>query len=420
MKNNILTLYSKLGFWLFFLCIGSLVSLSSCENEDLAGPPMIEQVRLLDPTKKDSTFTAARPGTQVLIQGQNIGGATAVYFNEYQAAFNPAYNTNENLIISIPARAPHAAVDPNVTNTIRLVTAGGETVYNFTLDVPPPAIDFIVNENALPGETFRIVGSSLWLVEKVVLPGGVEVTDVTTVEDGSTLEFIMPDLGAESGRLTIHAEYGNVTSAAPVNMYTGPGVISNLTEDWDSREPGVFNWAWWGAERKDNAELFPGTRGNYLHSIFGGVGANDGAWWGNNRAGIFTPSQVIPAGDVGKPAANYALKFEVNTNIAWETAIARLRVGAAVDNDAIQAYSYDWKPQDSAPGGVFDTEGQWRTVTIPLSQFKANEGSGENPSTIGSVLPNGVGAVGYRLISGSDPIDSYSTAFDNFRIVQIR
>ena len=84
---------------LLLLLLGGVFFLASCEkNEDnFSGTPSVTQVRLLDPTKKDSTFDKAFPGTQILIEGQNLGGITEVYFNGYQAGFNPVYNTNNNL-----------------------------------------------------------------------------------------------------------------------------------------------------------------------------------------------------------------------------------------------------------------------------------------------------------------------------------
>ena len=417
MKKHTLSLFSKLNFFLAFLSAGGLLVLSSCEKEEeFSGTPVITQVRLLNPEKKDSTFTKALPGTQVLVEGQNLGGVVRVLFNDYAAGFNTVYNTNNNLIVTIPSDAPTEATRPDVPNTLRLVTTHGEATYNFMLDIPPPTIAYIVNENALPGDSLVIVGSSLWLVDKVTV-GNQTITDVTSNADGTRLGMIMPDLGTEPALVTIEAKYGTTTSRAPINLYAGPGVISNLTADWESGEPSIFNWAWWGALRPNDEALFPGTRGAYLHSVFGGVGADNGGWWENNRAGNFNEAPVATAADLGKPAANYALKFEINTKEPWTTAVCLLRMG---DN-----YAYRWTPFQGTANSTFHTNGKWQTVTVPLSEFKTakdgKEGTGNNAVTLGSLLTgDGKAAFTYRIVSESEPIDVFNAAFDNFRVVALK
>jgi hypothetical protein len=417
MKTTYFNLFSKLSFVLAFLIVGALL-LSSCEKEEtFSGNPLITQVRLLNPEKKDSTFNSALPGTQVLIEGQNLGGIVKAYFNDYEAGFNSTYNTNVNLIVTIPYQAPTEATKPDVSNKIRLVTTHGETSFDFVLEIPPPAISYIVNENALPGDSLTIVGSSLWLIEKVVFPGNKEITVTTGNEAGTKLQLVMPDLGTDAGPITIFAKYGTVTSA-PINMFASDGVISNLTASWETGEPSVFNWSWWGANRTTDASIFPGTRGAYLQSVFGGVGADNGGWWNDNRAGNFDPTKVVnDLAALSEPASNYALKFEINTKEPWTTAVCVLRFG---DN-----YAYRWKPFETSPDKVFFTENKWRTITVPISEFKTVsggvEGTGSAATTLGSVLTaDGKAAFTYRIVSEAQPIDIFNSAFDNIRVVKIK
>lgn len=402
--------------------MGSIFMLSSCNKEDeFSGTPVITQVRLLNPAKKDSTFKSANPGTQILIEGQNLGGATQVYFNDFPASFNAVYNTNNNLIVTIPSKAPTEATNPNIPNKIRFVTLHGETAYDFVLNIPPPAIYYIRNENALPGDSLIIVGANLWLIEKITLPGNNDVATFSTNKDGSVLGFIMPDLGTESGAITIQAKYGTV-SGGPINLYAGPGVISNLTASWESGEPSILNWGFWGANRKNDATLFPGTRGSYLQSVFGGIGANDGAWWDKTRYGNFTDAVVIDPADLNKAASDYAVKFEVNTKEPWKTAICVLRFQDGV-------YAYRLRPFENAVDKTFDTKNTWQTITVPLSEFrkkgnnpqnKEDEGYGVPATTVGDLLSAaGKAAFTYRIMSEDQPITIFNAAFDNIRIVKI-
>lgn len=406
--------------WLLLFVLPLAFSLfTACSKEDSGGGvPMISAVSLLDSTKVDSSFTEALPGTLILITGQNLGGAVTVSFNGQAAYFNPTYNTNTHLIINIPENTPTEATDPDVPNTIRVVTKHGETSYTFTISIPPPSISAISNENALPGDSLIVYGSSLWLISKVVFPGGREVTDFIANEAGTRLGMIMPNVGDDTGRLVIHAKYGMAMSDGPLNDHQSGDVISNLTDNGETGEVAVFNWGWWGANRTNDATLFPGTRGGYLQNVFGGVGANDGGWWNGNRSGNFSDVTTIFTADImTQQASNYALKFEINTKEPWTAGIDLIRFG--------EDYAYRYMPWATAADGKFDTNDEWRTVTIPLSAFKTKadnvEGTGAPAATMGNLLKaNGVVAFGYRFITEDDPVDVYNAAFDNFRIVKIK
>lgn len=406
--------------WVFFCLLPVAFSffMSCSKDDDHTGVPIISSVTLLDSTKQDSAFVRALPGTLVLITGQNLGGITQASFNGQNAYFNPTYNTNTHLIITIPDNAPTEATDPDVPNMIRIVTTHGEASYSFVVDIPPPSIFGISNENALPGDSLIIYGDALWLIDKIILPGGREAASFAANEAGTRVGLIMPDLGADTGRLIIHAKYGSTMSNGPLNDHQSGDVISNLTNDGETGETPVFNWAWWGANRTSDATLFPGTRGSYLQNVFGGVGADDGAWWNGNRSGNFNDiTTMFTAAIMTQQASNYALKFEMNTKEPWTAGINVLRFG--------ESYAFRFMPWSTATDGKFDTEDQWVTVTIPLSEFKTKaddvEGTGAGAATMGDLLkPGGVVAFGYRFITEADPVDVYNAAYDNFRIIKIR
>src|SRR4051812_44959367 len=124
--NNIdlMKTYKILALGMAMLIIGA------CKKDNAevsSGSPKIDRIRLLNPAKKDSTFTAALPGTQVVIEGENIGGVQKIYFNGVEAWFNPVYNTDQVMIVTIPRYAPTAANKPDVDSKIRMLTSHGET-----------------------------------------------------------------------------------------------------------------------------------------------------------------------------------------------------------------------------------------------------------------------------------------------------
>lgn len=379
------------------------------------GPPSVNQVRLL--SNKDSSFLKAFPGTQIIIEGQNLGGIQEIYFNGFPAGFNSVYNTNNNIIVTIPAKAPTEATMPNAPDEIRIVTDHGEVIYKFKLDIPPPVISSILNENALVGDSMIVFGSNLWLVTKVLLPGNKEVTAAVSNPDGSRLSFKLPDLNNATGRLTIQAKYGSVTSTAPINKHEGDSLITNFTESGKPGEASVWNWAWWGAVQSYDVSKFPGTRGGYLQNIFGGVGANDGGWWNGNRSGNFDEVTLFTDAVRTQQTSNYALKFEINTVEPWTSGVQILRF-----NDD---YAYRFMPYTTAPNKSFNTLNKWQTVTVPLSEFKTVsggvEGTGTNASTMDKLVKaGGKVAFSYRFIAEAAPISLFNAAYDNIRIVKIR
>lgn len=419
MTRNIFTFIRYMNRLPLYLLILFTVCCAACSKDEStsSAPPVVTGVSLLDPTKTDSTFTGTLPGTLILITGQNLDGIVKIAFNGQAAYFNPTYNTSTHLIITIPDNAPTEATNPDVPNTIHIITSHGETSYSFTLEIPPPSIAAISNENALAGDSLIIYGSSLWLIDKIVFPGGREVTDFIADDAGTRVGMIMPALGDDTGRLVIQAKYGTAVSDGPLNDHQSGNVISNLTADGETGEKAIFNWAYWGANRTTDATLFPGTRGGYLQNIFGGVGTDDGAWWNGNRSGNFNDVPMFTAAIMTEQASSYALKFEVSTKEPWTAGVNVLRFG---DN-----YAYRYMPWSGAAGAKFETKGAWQTVTVPLSAFKTaadgKEGTGAGAQTMGDLLKaGGVVAFGYRFITEDAPVDVYNAAYDNFRIVKIR
>ena len=147
--------------------IGALVQFA-CKKNSNGGPPVITNVRTPDPTKKDSSFNSAVPGTMIVIQGHGFEGLQAVYFNDTSAYFNPVYATGTNIIITVPSYAQTAATKPNVPSTLRLVTNHGSTTYSFTLYEKAPVITALSLDST--GTVLTITGANLIGVQKITFP----------------------------------------------------------------------------------------------------------------------------------------------------------------------------------------------------------------------------------------------------------
>lgn len=385
----------------------------ACEkNEDLHSgpPPVIQKVRLVDPAKKDSTFTQALPGTLVVIQGENLHATLDVYFNDMEAPFNAVYNTANNLIVTIPADAPTEATNPKVSNKIRLVTTHGETTYDFVLLPPPPTITGMSNENAPASSKIKLYGFNFYLVQKVIFPGNIEVSTLSGSSDGSSVELTVPANIVGAGPVKVITKYGQSESVFPFGLKSGPRIMSNF-DDQNTLE--------WGCGTSSDASKFPDNAGQFALLEFKEVGANDGAWWNGGRSINTTKVQWVPSTDLGATLDSYAVKFEVFVKEKWNTGTILLMKDY---NWTYVARYAPWKVGDKV---VEFSNDSWQTVTIPLSEFRTKEngidGSGASASSLQSLVGDGLGSMHFFFVNdGSNAIPTMAIGVDNIRVVKIK
>ncbi|MEA5460716.1 hypothetical protein VB796_16785 [Arcicella sp. LKC2W] len=142
MKKTINFIFSKLTAVTLLVTLVSVTILSSCIEDETGipkfstGTPSITKVYLLDTIAryKDSSIVGAEPYKLLVINGQNIGGVVNAYFNGYNTAFNPTYNTDTHLIITLPGEVP---TDSTADNKLRLVTSHGEATFSFKVIAKP-------------------------------------------------------------------------------------------------------------------------------------------------------------------------------------------------------------------------------------------------------------------------------------------
>ncbi|WP_147368041.1 glycan-binding surface protein [Fibrisoma montanum] len=389
--------------------LGCLSWLSGCQQDEVNAPPVVERFRLLDPIKKDSTFTAAVPGTLLVIQGKNLNNAVNVYFNDFPAAFNPVYNTAENLIITIPAQTPTAVTAPKVSNKVRIVTTHGEGTFDFTVVQAPPVIASISNENASPGDSITIAGANFFGVSKIVFPGNLEVdsTRFRPNREGTLIRVRVPANMTQSGPLSIVATFGTTTTPAPINYVTGPGVLCNFDD--------VNTFAGWSGTASKDATLFPGNKGSFGYLSVKGIVGGNSEWWTSGRSINVNETQWIAPANLKAPVSDYALKFEIFVKTPWKTGTMLI----TPNRDAKpNSYTYRYTPWKIGTASVdFQTTG-WQTVTIPLSEFRTSNGTGDAAPSLEALL----GAAGKNqfqmmLVADTDGMGEVSIGVDNIRVV---
>lgn len=186
----------------------------ACKKNN-SGPPVITDVRAVDSTKKDSLFTKALPGTLIVIQGHNMGGLQAVYFNDTAAYFNPAFATSTNIVVVVPTYAQTLATNPNASNQIRLVTDHGTTTYSFSLYLPPPTITSLLFDDS--GTKLTITGTNLLGASKIAFPGGL-VSPSFTINSSTQITATIPQGSTPQDSVRVYCTFGTAAYSYPPPM----------------------------------------------------------------------------------------------------------------------------------------------------------------------------------------------------------
>ena len=404
-------LFNRIRF-LAYSCLALIVlQLSSCKDEDI-DTPVITAVRNYAPAPNDTLVNLLVPGQFVVLEGANLQEAVMITFAGIPATFNKALFADNYAVVRVPDVIPFPLVAEEDMNKIRYVTPGGETTFNFDIVAGAPMISGIFNENPVEGEIAMIAGTNLFLIEEVRF-GGAIITDFEASIDGTAVFFTMP-ASAASGPVSITTASGTAETTFNVNDLT-TGVICNFD--------GIGSLAW-GTGTSNSDPAFPGNHGWYPILDTGILGSGNWSWWDWQRSiNIEQPQQWVPVAELNQPLANYALKFEMNISGEWN----------GVSMLILKDYNWDyliryepWKTSATKTTNI-STGGKWRTVTIPLTEFRnkkdGNDGTGDSATSLTQLLgSSGAGGINFFTINaGSAPTPvGFRAAIDNIRVVKIK
>jgi hypothetical protein len=356
---------------LFFTILTGTVLISCKKNNGGSGQPLISQVRVVDSTKRDSTFTKAIPGTLIVIQGSNLSGLQQVVFNDSSAYFNPAYATDHNIIVTIPATAQTTATNPNVPSVIKVVTDHGTATYSFQLYLLPPVINSITFDNT--GSVVYINGSNFEGLKKITFPvsGKDTALSYTVNKTFTQIAAEIPPGTPFKDSLRVYCTFG--TGAF---LYPPPMTITSVSNE--------------------NA-----------------AGGNIITVNGTNFVGI---DQVIFPGNI--PGANLQINSVTQLTVQVPSGIATsdsLRLSGVLGSAASpQLYaSYITHP---SPGYLCTFENQWGTDN---GGFVGWTGGYADAATTATNYPGGTGASGVLLQSSPMAANAGPTSQGNPGILQL-
>lgn len=406
-------------FLLAFSMTVIITLFTSCDNNDddvtSSGAPVITQIRNYAASPNDTLVDKIVPGQWIVITGKNLANALEILIDGVTISYDPGLLSDTYAVVQVPYEIPFPSVPESQLNTIKYTTKGGQIIFPFDIVPGPPTIAGVSNENPVEGDVVTIFGGNLFLTNELVF-GGIEITDFTEVDNGTSISFIMPNI-TTSGPVSITTESGTFSTVFNVNIYA-TDVLCNFDD--------VNTFAWGTGLSNDSVE-FPGNHGYFPVLNSPVLSPGDGAWWGWERSINLNSMQWVPTADLGLDVSQFALKFEINVPGDWNgTSIIVLKDYTWGQDGYVLRYE-PWKVSGNKTVDA-TTEGKWVTVTIPLTEFRKKrvnttdkDGEGDSATTLTQLLgESGNGSMLiYTINEGSEAI-AFRGAIDNIRIAKIK
>ncbi|TLV02201.1 glycan-binding surface protein [Dyadobacter luticola] len=358
----------------------------SCSEKDLPnnGDPIIKYIRITKPESSDSLLVGAFQSNLIAIVGENLQGASEIWFNDQRAVLTPTYITNTTILVSVPAMVPK-----DITNKMKIMFSDGRVLeHDFEVQISEPVVASMNSEFVPTGSVATINGDFFYEPLTVTFAGG-KTAELVSVTD-KIIQVRVPD-GAVPGQVTVKTNFGETKSDFWFRDNRNIFLSSDPFTGW-------WNQAY--VVTKPGPGDPVAINGNYIR-----VKETISGWQWKEVAGgppdaMGAISKNVPDEAILKPS-DYNLKFEVNTLKPYNNNMLKINVGLSNDfvNDA-----YLWAPP-------YDTKGEWRTVIIPFEEIMASyEKLGVKPS---------VSAKGYYtrlLFHGGGDLNA-DISLDNFRVV---
>ena len=378
---------------------------TSCEDEPdkyevAGGTPTIDYVRPVDAASKDSLLTAASLNNTICIVGRNLRSVTKINFNDQAAVLNTSYMTDNTIIVTVPKAIPN-----EVSDKIYFITSKQDTVaYDFKTIVPAPTINSMSNEWAAAGEEVTIKGDYFLDYDNSHLTIKVGENYTIPYEDlkisQNNIRFNIPEDMPKHEPIYITTING--TTKAGFRYMDNRGMLFDFDTPWKEGGDVLGNNGWHNRTITSDATSLSG---NYMvlgETAMGSYGGwNDGnfsfEYWPGSWQDPETYSSRPRMQDLADFSdwQNMSLKFEmcIPKDNGWSAApmqiyfgsVTQVSNGAAGTKDiygnvlagANNTFFHDqgklaralYMPWQNTEDKLYNTDGKWVTVTIPLSDF---------------------------------------------------
>jgi len=377
---------SIIKYFVAALCVAGLFSCDRADYPDrfrqADGKPTVHFVR---PADQDVAITSASLEQILCIVGENLKSVHDIYFNDQPAILNTSYMTDNTLVVAVPKNLPVVTTDK-----MYLITKDSTVVdYDFKVLPPSPVIRSMSNEWAAPGTVATIYGDYFIEPVEVEFPNG-KVTDFKKISK-TELQFVIPTTAVE-GKIKVTTASG--VSSSSFHYRDTRGLITNFDGATDVVPQG------WNIKVTYKTE--GGVDGQYVELGPSTLDEN-GAWNEDLKlpfwCGSWNGDPMSITSGAGVPICNFidmtgfsnmSFKFElcIPKENPWKSGAMQIVFASAqrCANDSWQNNTYIKGKGETTEGqggtlcrglyspwketGSFDTNGEWITVTIPISEFK--------------------------------------------------
>jgi len=380
MKTTI-NIISKCSLYILFILPLFLVS---CSDDDDHKTVRIDRVWTNKLDVETHVITTAFTQDWVRLEGTGFDGLKAIYCNGKSATVHPTYVTDKHITFQIPSGVPLATEieDETVRNTIRIVTASGEAVYNDFIFKDATKMPNITNVSyTMPnvGDNIYIEGSYLSETTEIYFPGDIKALNFQVVNSNQINVTVPAGAGNVSGAIRIVCNGDDVYS--PSYMFYKKGIfLKTFTED--VMVSGGNN----GIKIYSNPVEIATTTGlnsnpEYMLAIPATKQDISVAGSNNISANFFKFfaykgfNSVINASD-GEIAGstlteNLAIQFDLYMNQPWISGAIPLRMNKN-NNGTNKAYVYNitpWQVLENNNIKPFNFASGWRSITVKFTDF---------------------------------------------------
>jgi len=189
----------------------------------------------------DSVTTAGNLGNYYVIEGANLGSATAVSFNGVSAYFNRALMTDNTIIVSIPSNTPYDG--PQATDSLVVTTLHGTAYYKFAVIPPPPTPSSYSDYDFWSGSQISLKGVGFAGVTAIGLTGSSAGVTVVSQSD-TTMLLQFPSVTINRGSLVFtYTSVGNSLTQTASQELVDLDNAYNLFA-WGNFQNSFGDWSW--------------------------------------------------------------------------------------------------------------------------------------------------------------------------------
>ena len=351
-----------------------LPTITSCSKKESL--PDLPKFSKISPLKELGTsISTGNMGDWVAIQGENLGIAQTIMFNDASVNLKDVYYENNALYLQIPIVMPK-----ELTNKVKVVTSSGEVEFNFTVNIPNLKLTGMFNEYTAPGDTLKIYGDffKLYEVDKSNTVVSFKGIEQQVIQVGDNFITVKVPVNVEPNiKLTVINKKYNASAVCPGYYQDRQFLITNFDDRAYTGSDGAkFVGAWTNPKP---------ISGKYTYLT---VGTEGSGWSYLMSTGAAYTAEMKDHPD------KYEIKFELN----MITPIMKTKF-----------YFYNYWNHNPAEITAADLVVQnlsvWQTIKIPLVRLIPLNFTG-NKAYIGSL----------NIRVESPAGESVSIGWDNFRI----